>query len=1276
MEGSGGGLLRGVRAGAAVVVERPGEGPAEVAFSGESGGLLSSADGRVRATFPPGALAAPGLVRAGHLPWGLLRERGMPVREWAGFHRALRPFALEVRDEAGNPISSFFHPVTLTVSYDPEEVAALSMEEADLQLFWWDEGAEWEADDGSIVRGLWKPLPSRVDVEKHTVTAAVEHFSVFSLSDGSSPSEAFLPSLQGFQVSLYTGAASFSYPIAVPKGPGGLAPNLTLSYSSASYDGKGGLRNKQQAGWVGRGWSLGTDYIAVVKNPATGSRDRNTYTIVLNGVSSDLVKHSDGENGLPNPHYHVADEQFWRVWQENVGAGTHYDNYGEGWVALPDTVWYVKTKDGTLYQFGSTTPGDFGNRAWWAYDRSGTAHPEGCGNYIETYRWYLTKVTDPYGNTIEYSYSWAGSPSSFQYCACGKCVKGALQADVWPTEVRWGSAGNLRFRVVFESSPRTDDTQYEAAEAQLGQAPHETRVLTGLRVESKPGANWELVRRYDLSYDYSLRPDGGGNYPKLTLKSIQMKGKDGVTPLPATTFIYEMSGANYPYDTNGKYRLKTASNGYGGEVTYTYEKIPTDSFVTQHRNRVTARTLSDGMGHTYTWTYGYENARENYQANAASVWYALHVVGDTSYLVHPEYSEFRGHRRVVETDPNGNKIEHYFYQGDGYDEGQPACTISTWGDACSQRQEAQEALLGREWKTVWHSSNLDVTYRKVVKAFTVEPLPYDDATYKKYGLRRSFSYEGREVEYTYDGDPSERHRTTVYRYDPAYQGGQQWGNLTHIQEYGERDPATQNPIRITTKRYAANTEAWIVGAVVEEALFAEVVDPQHWEALTYYIYDNRNPFDAPVVGNLTRVMRVRTLDVNTWLATTVDSAYGYDGYGNRTSETVYRSEGSLQVYAGGSYNPATVDPRTTTTAYDATFHVYPVQVTYPNGRSEWASYDLRMGLVTTYTDVNDDPTEYRYDVFGRFWKMWKVGDGEDSPTVENAYFDMTMEPAVPFMWAVWRKGEGGPWTTGGTWERRFYDGLGRLIEVQKPHQDWDGAGGGQEGVIWTEYDGLGQKVAESVSYLKGAYQYNPNCNGSGKVCNPYVSPDTSQPKTQYTYDPVGRVVQVVNPDNTTVQTSYGDWVTAVVDEKGHKVEREADALGRMVYVREYTGVSPNVSLYATTTYGYDVKDQLVSITDAAWNQTLLVYDKLGRKVGMVDPDMGTWSYAYDPLGNLVRQTDARGQRVCFYYDNMNRVVGKIYWGTDACPAPGPGVPLSVTYEYDNARGDANAANSW
>jgi YD repeat-containing protein len=55
-----------------------------------------------------------------------------------------------------------------------------------------------------------------------------------------------------------------------------------------------------------------------------------------------------------------------------------------------------------------------------------------------------------------------------------------------------------------------------------------------------------------------------------------------------------------------------------------------------------------------------------------------------------------------------------------------------------------------------------------------------------------------------------------------------------------------------------------------------------------------------------------------------------------------------------------------------------------------------------------------------------------------------------------------------------------------------------------------------------------------------------------------------------------------------------------------------------------------------------VYDVLGRKTGMLDPDMGVWKYEYDNAGNLITQTDALSQSVIFAYDALNRVTGKWY----------------------------------
>ncbi len=171
----------------------------------------------------------------------------------------------------------------------------------------------------------------------------------------------------------------------------------------------------------------------------------------------------------------------------------------------------------------------------------------------------------------------------------------------------------------------------------------------------------------------------------------------------------------------------------------------------------------------------------------------------------------------------------------------------------------------------------------------------------------------------------------------------------------------------------------------------------------------------------------------------------------------------------------------------------------------------------------------------------------------------------PVLWSVWRKGDANaaPWTTGGTWERRFYDGLGRLVETQTPDYDWTGAANTHKIVVYTQYDGLGQATATSVPYQRLAYQY-AQCGG--QICTPYAAPDLNQPRTQYQYDPLGRATQVTNPDGSTARTTYDQWITTAYNEENHKVEREVDGLGRMTLVREYLGANP-YTWYTTTTYG-------------------------------------------------------------------------------------------------------------
>jgi YD repeat-containing protein len=103
-------------------------------------------------------------------------------------------------------------------------------------------------------------------------------------------------------------------------------------------------------------------------------------------------------------------------------------------------------------------------------------------------------------------------------------------------------------------------------------------------------------------------------------------------------------------------------------------------------------------------------------------------------------------------------------------------------------------------------------------------------------------------------------------------------------------------------------------------------------------------------------------------------------------------------------------------------------------------------------------------------------------------------------------------------------------------------------------------------------------------------------------------------------------------------------------VQEFTGANP-YTVYATTTYAYDLLGNLTDVYDGLYNQnpvlyaedhTHIDYDMLGRKTGMDDMDMGVWSYDYDAAGNLWHQTDARGIVTTLEYDALGRLTSKTY----------------------------------
>ncbi len=151
-------------------------------------------------------------------------------------------------------------------------------------------------------------------------------------------------------VNLVVGSYGYNYPIVVPPGRGGLAPNLALNYSSSGPN-----------GWIGLGWELSLGSISrSTKYGRPNYDDDDAFVITIKGASIMLVREGD--------QYRLKDEGlFLRVVRE-----------GDGWVATD--------KDGTDYYFGTTEQSQQSDL------------PRGI------FKWCLDRIRDANGNEIHVEY--------------------------------------------------------------------------------------------------------------------------------------------------------------------------------------------------------------------------------------------------------------------------------------------------------------------------------------------------------------------------------------------------------------------------------------------------------------------------------------------------------------------------------------------------------------------------------------------------------------------------------------------------------------------------------------------------------------------------------------------------------------------------------------------------------------------------------------------------------------------------------------------------------
>jgi RHS repeat-associated protein len=361
--------------------------------------------------------------------------------------------------------------------------------------------------------------------------------------------------------------------------------------------------------------------------------------------------------------------------------------------------------------------------------------------------------------------------------------------------------------------------------------------------------------------------------------------------------------------------------------------------------------------------------------------------------------------------------------------------------------------------------------------------------------------------------------------------------------------------------------------------------------------------------------------------------YGYDAFGNKTSVTV---------------SGADIVSRSSTTTYDARGQFVSTN-TNALGQSESFQHDPRFGQPTSHTGPNGLTTTWSYDGFGRrilevradgTQTKWAyqycsgINGGTSSCPAGASYLTQVTPLAADGV------------TPNGPVGLVYFDLLDR--EIARDTQGFDGSPVRAS----KQYDALGR-----VS----------------KTSRPYFATNGTPQWTTYVYDALGRVVTATMPDGSVSQTDYHGLVVAETNALNQTRTVTKNSQGKVVSVTDASG--------KTMLFAYDAFGNLIQTTDALTNIVTATYDIRGRKIGSSDPDLGAWHYTYDALGEVTTQTDAKGQLVSITYDKLGRMVQRIepdmtsVWTYDTAPngigklasasitaGPGSGFARSMSYD--------------
>lgn len=189
------------------------------------------------------------------------------------------------------------------------------------------------------------------------------------------------------------GSAVVNYPIEIPKGTSGLQPNISLSYDSDN-----------KSGWAGTGWDIPLETITVDTRwgvPAFDpQKESEIYTI---GGEQLVFKDSYLPNKVQFQEDRIAGDKRFH-YRTGVTEGLYITRKGD---SPSNYIWEILDRNGLRKEYTQVLTDD--------------ASSNSSGNRI---KWYLTKVTDRYNNTIVYQYA-----ESFEGGGKGKYLSNIIYSN-------------------------------------------------------------------------------------------------------------------------------------------------------------------------------------------------------------------------------------------------------------------------------------------------------------------------------------------------------------------------------------------------------------------------------------------------------------------------------------------------------------------------------------------------------------------------------------------------------------------------------------------------------------------------------------------------------------------------------------------------------------------------------------------------------------------------------------------------------------------------------